>query len=217
MVGDASREAKQREGTMEEKMASPFTEAKEGAGSREVLSPRDIPRWPLVVALFNLTGLGVGYLYMRRWLRWLLHFLVTVGLVVTAFATNGADIPVLWMILIGLWLLWMTLDGWRQARLLTRGASTDLTARRWVLLAVVLLLLGLEAAGLWGYAASGRREFAAGMAAYRAADCRTAMQHFDRVTTAYELTLSSNVAQADARIVECSLLVFADSARGQGE
>jgi hypothetical protein len=30
---------------------------------------RDGARRPPVVALLNLTGLGLGYLYMRRWLR----------------------------------------------------------------------------------------------------------------------------------------------------
>jgi len=58
--------------------------------------PRDGPRWPLAVALLNLTGLGLGYLYMKRWLRWLVHLLLTAGLIATVFLTNGASRPYLW-------------------------------------------------------------------------------------------------------------------------
>ena len=184
---------------------------------REVSPSQGVLRWPPAVALLNLTGLGLGYLYMKRWLRWLVHLLLTAGLVATAFFSNAARLPGLWKAVLGLWLLWMAFDGWRQARRLARAAPAEAAGRRWLPVAVAILFLVLGVAGLWGYAALGQREFAEGMAAYRATDCRTAMQHFNRVTTLYELTLSSNVAAADAGIVECSLLVFAENAREQGE
>ena len=174
---------------------------------------RDGARWPPVVALLNLTGLGLGYLYMRRWLRWMIHFLLTAGLIATAFLTNGARRPGLWAAVLGAWVVWMAFDGWRLAR----AAPGAATGHRWLPVGVAVFLLVLEAAGIWGYRALGQRAFAEGMAAYWDADCRAAMQHFDRVTTLYELTLSPNVAADDAGIVECSLLVFAENARGQGE
>ena len=174
---------------------------------------RDGARWPPVVALLNLTGLGLGYLYMRRWLRWMIHFLLTAGLIATAFLTDGARRPGLSAAVLGAWVVWMAFDGWRLAR----AAPAEATGHRWLPVGVAVLILVLEAAGIWGYRALGQRAFAEGMAAYWDADCHTAMQHFDRVTTLYELTLSPNVAAADAGIVECSLLVFAENARGQGK
>jgi len=171
------------------------------------------PRWPITVALLNLTGLGLGYLYMKRWRRWLVHFLVTVVLVTVASLTNAASIPGLWVLILGVWLLWMAIDGWLQARRLMRGVPIEAMGQRRLPIAGAVFLLVLTVAGLWGYGALGRREFAAGMAAYRAADCRTAIRHFDRVTTLYELTLSPNVATANAGIIECSLLVFPENAR----
>ena len=183
----------------------------------EALSPRKKPRWPLAVALSNLTGLGLGYLFMKRWVRWLIHLLLTVGLVTTAFLTNGAQSPQLWVAIFCLWLLWMAFDGWRQARRLAQAAPAGSGDRRWLPVAVAVLVLVLEAVGVWGYTALGRRAFAQGMDAYWDADCRTAIQRFNRVTTLYELTLSPNVAAADAGIVECSVLVFAENSKEQSE
>jgi tetratricopeptide (TPR) repeat protein len=111
----------------------------------------------------------------------------------------------------------MAFDGWRQARRLAQTAPAGTPARRWLPIGVAALLIVAEAVGLWGYAALGRRTFAEGMAAYGEADCRTAMQRFNRVTTLYELTLSPNVAAADGRTVECSLIVFAENTHKQGE
>jgi len=174
-------------------------------------------RWPPTVALLNLTGLGLGYLYVKRWLRWAIHFALTVGLIAAAFLTNAARLPGLWVAVLCAWLLWMAFDGWRQARRLAQAAPAGTPARRWLPIGVAALLLVAEAVGLWGYAALGRRTFAEGMAAYGEADCRTAMQRFNRVTTLYELTLSPNVAAADGHTVECGLIVFAENAHKRGE
>jgi tetratricopeptide (TPR) repeat protein len=186
-------------------------------GEEESQPHRGGPPWPPAVALLNLTGLGLGYLRMKRWLRWVIHLLLTAGLIATVFLTNGARLRGLWAVVLGLWLLWMGFDGWLQARRVARAAPPEAAGRRWLPAALGVLLLVLEAAALWGYAALGQREFAAGMTAYWAADCRTAMRHFHRVTTLYELTLSPNVAAADAGIVECSHLVLAENAWRQGE
>jgi tetratricopeptide (TPR) repeat protein len=206
---EATLAAASEEGQAQRKGRLPRDTYEEKAGR----TARDGARWPPAVALLNLTGLGLGYLYARRWLRWMIHFLLTAGLITTAFLTNGASRPGLWAAVLGVWVMWMAFDGWRLAR----AAPAETTGRRWLPVGIAVLILVLEAAGLWGYRALGQRTFAEGMAAYWDADCRTAMQHFDRVTTLYELTLSPNVAAADAGIVECSLLVFAGNARGQGE
>ena len=74
-----------------------------------------IPR-PLAVALLNLNGLGLGYLYLKRRRRWLVHLLITVGWVALALRTSPSSSPGFWWIATGLWLLWMAVDGWRQAQ-----------------------------------------------------------------------------------------------------
>ncbi|MBU0705375.1 MAG: tetratricopeptide repeat protein [Chloroflexi bacterium] len=198
----------------EEAIPTPVTEKRE---QRKVRPPRGVPRWPPVVALLNLTGLGLGYLYIKRWLRWLVHFLLTVGLIATSFLTKGATLVALWAIIIGLWLLWMAFDGWRQSRRLVRATPPGTIGRAWLPLALSAIIVVLMMGGLGGYAALGRREFSAGMAAYEETDCRTAMRHFNSVTTFYALTLSPNVAAADARVAECSLLVFGENTRQQEE
>jgi len=176
-------------------------------------TPHNGTRWPPAVALLNLTGLGLGYIALRRWLRWLIHLLATASLIATAFLTNGARSPGLWTAILGAWVVWMTFDGWRLAR----STSAPEGGNRWLPVGIAIFLLVLEGAGFLGYRALGRRTFAEGMAAYRDADCRTAMERFHRVTTLYELTFSPDVAAADEGIVECSLLVYAENVLGEGE
>lgn len=181
-----------------------------------VRPPRGVPRWPPGVALLNLTGLGAGYLYMQDWLRWLIHFLVVAVLIGLAFLTNGSYAPGLWISLFAVALLWIAFDGWRQAHRLTRAVPDAASGRKWLSMVVGVVIIGLEIGGFIGYVTLGSREFVAGLKAYYAPDCRTAMQHLNRVTTVYELMLSSSVRAADARIVECSLLLYADNSRAGG-
>lgn len=173
--------------------------------------------WPPVAAVLNLTGLGLGYAAMRRWMRWAIHLLITAGLVYVAFRANAAGMPTVWLVVFGLWLAWMVFDAGRVAR---RDAATPpggAARRRWLRLALALLLVGVVAAGLYGYTLLGERAFAAGMTSYEGTDFHKAAQHFERVTTVYELTLSPNVAAADARIAECEQLMAAEDARQRGD
>ncbi len=207
----------EEEPTVVEDEIIPIPALKEKRERRKARPPRGVPRWPPVVALLNLTGLGLGYLYIRRWLRWLVHFMLTFGLVVLVFVTKGDRFPALGVAVLGLWLLWMAFDGWWQARRLVRSTPAGTIGRAWLPLALSATLLILMLGGLCGYVALCQREFAAGMAAYEETDCRSAMRHFNSVATLYALTLSPNVTDADARIVECSLLVHAANTRQQEE
>ncbi len=92
---------------------------------------------------------------------------------------------------------------------------------RWLLItalvAGLLCIMILVTVGFGVYQASlDQREFAAGMDAYRATDCRTAMQHFNRITGFRLLPLSSaDLAIAQARTTECGLLIFAENSQMQ--
>ena len=74
------------------------------------------PRWPVAVALLNLTGLGLGYWYLERRLRGWLALAGTLALVVIAFATDAADRPWQWVGIAVVWTGLAALDGWRLAR-----------------------------------------------------------------------------------------------------
>jgi alpha-glucoside transport system substrate-binding protein len=179
--------------------------------------PQGIPRWPVAVALLNLTGLGLGYLYCHQWRRWLAHFLLTAGLMTIAFTANTARAPLLWVIVFGLWLLWMSFDGWWQARRLAQTGAMEAIGRPWLPVALAILFIGLAIAGFWFYNVLGQREFKAGMVAYSLVDCRTALPYFDRVTTWYRLTLAPNLVTAETKTAECKLIVEAENSRQQNK
>ncbi|MDH7498645.1 MAG: hypothetical protein QHH05_09425, partial [Syntrophomonadaceae bacterium] len=173
-------------------------------------SPPAAP-FPLAAALLNLTGLGLGYLYLRRWIRWAIHLAFTVILLVVAYLMNPAGLPWLWLGIGGAWLVWMVVDGWLQGARLRRAAPERPAGRWWLPTVIGIVAVALVAGGVWCYLFFGQREFDAGMAAYRSGDCRQAIHTMNWVTSFYELTLSPNVATADRTIVECSLLVYAEN------
>ena len=180
---------------------------------REVQPPRGVPRWSPVVALLNLTGLGLGYLYMHRWLRWLIHFLLTGGLIAAAFLTNASHFPLLWMVVFGLWLLWMVFDGWRQARRLVQATPEGTVSRPWLPIVLAVLIIGLEAAGFWGYRILGYREFVKGQTAYQLGDYQLTHQYLDRVVSLYALSFAPYVTLAEEYLADCEALQEHQQAR----
>ena len=169
-------------------------------------------RWhPLLITLLNLTGLGIGYLFLKRPLRWLFHAAVTAGLLVAAWYTNAARHPLPWLIGLGAWLAWMAVDGWLAAR-----RQEWATHRPWLPAAAAVALIGLEAAGLWLYNDLCTREFLLGMIDYQQGSCAAAMDRLGTVGSACELTFSSNVPVAETKCAECNLLRGAVDARQAG-
>jgi len=170
----------------------------------------------IFIGLLNLNGLGLGYLYAKKWIRWGLHFLITISLLAAAILINfSLKIPV-FLSVIGLWLLWMAFDGWRQGQKLNPDQGlfpiNHSKIQPWMLIAVPLLILCLEGVGLAGYVRLGQKEFQRGMQAYQEADCGSAVERFRRVLTIYGLSSDSRKEEADARIAECKLLLSADKA-----
>ena len=174
-------------------------------------------RLSVTVALLNLSGLGFGYLYMKRWRSWLLRFLITVGWIAIGFLGNASQAPLLWFGVFALWALWMAFEGAWRARQLAQPTSDATGIRQWFPVVLAVVLMVLEIAGLWAYIALGQQEYTSGMSAYRAGDCRTALESFNRVTTLYELTLSPSSAIADEKIVECSQFASAERVWEKGQ
>jgi len=177
-------------------------------------------KMPIGLGILNLTGLGLGYLYQKKWLRWGIHLIITIVLIAAAFFTNASGMPYIWLPLFGLWLAWMGFDSWRlgqklppEQRLFPLGF---IEKKPWLLLVIPAVLFGLTAAGLAGYYQRGQKEFQQGQAAYQDADCTTAVTHFQRVTTLYELTFNPQISAGDDRLAECEILLSADLAFQQG-
>lgn len=182
-------------------------------GGPETQPPRGVPRWPPGVALLNLTGLGLGYLYMHRWLRWLIHFLLTGSLIAIAFLSNAAHSPFFWLTVFGLWLLWMVFDGWRQARRLVQAVPIETVGRPWLPIVLAVLIIGLEAAGFWGYRILGYREFVKGQTAYQLGDYQLTHQYLDRVVSLYALSFAPYVTLAEEYLADCEALQEHQQAR----
>lgn len=170
-------------------------------------------RSPTAAVLLNLTGLALGYAYLRRRRRAALYLTGTVLLVVLAFATNAADLPWLWRVLAVLWLGWMAVDGWLLARWHPRPLSTR---AHLVPVVVAVVLVGAMVAGFLFYGAVGRRVYADGVAAQARADCANAIMKYDTVTGPYELTLSRNVPAATTNREQCAAFAMAENAHARG-
>ncbi|GAA4690531.1 hypothetical protein APR04_002802 [Promicromonospora umidemergens] len=112
-------------------------------------APRPAAR-PLTAALLNLSGLGLGYLHLRAWLRLVVALAATAGLVWVALPIGREPIAVWWALgylgALGLFALDAALLARHRARHETprRNVWTPRAAGRiaWVTLAVVPLLGG---------------------------------------------------------------------------
>ena len=79
-------------------------------------TPTRTPRSAWAAALANLTGLGLGYAYLRRPLRMVAAVVGSVVLVVVAFVTDASSAPWLWRAVAAGWLGAQAVDGARIAR-----------------------------------------------------------------------------------------------------
>jgi len=190
-----------------------------GPTAERIGAPR--PRlWasPPAAALLNLTGLGLGYLYLGR--RWhaAAASAVTVVLVVVAFATDAASSPLLWQVLALVVLVGSAADGWRLARADCRAPTAapppDRAVRIRPLATAVVAVVAVVAAYL-GYGAAGRGVHADARAAQARGDCPAAVRGFDLVTGPFELTLSRDVRVATALRAECTAFLDAQQAQEQ--
>jgi hypothetical protein len=183
-------------------------------GPAGVLAPPPRPaRSTPGAALLGLSGLGAGFGYLGRWLP-AVAFLVGTGLlVVIAYLVDASTAPVLWVVLLVLWLAGSAVVAGRAA-----SRYPDPPRGRGRVLPVVagVVLLAVLAAGFVGYRQLGASTYADGVAAQRTADCATAVPRFDQVTGAYRLTLSSDVAAAGAARTECQQFTAAGDAADRG-
>jgi TolA-binding protein len=172
-------------------------------------------RWRgLAAALLNLSGLGLGYLYLRLWRRAVWYWIFTALLLVAANALNAADSPTAWLIVYGLWLLLAAYRGWLHG---SRGETATIRASALAPLAGVLAI-ALVAAGLWLYRSAPEGELDDAEAAHAEGRCDEAIEHYERAAeTRYEFTLSPALAEARAGMAACEILLSAEDAAGSGD
>jgi tetratricopeptide (TPR) repeat protein len=176
-------------------------------------SPSYRLRKPIEVALLNLSGLGLGYLYLGTWIRWLFYLLISIGIIVTAFVTDAHRLPVLWGFIFFFWPVWMSFDGWWLAkRRIQRSPDKTVEWKQKTLIAgggVLAVMLTM----LIGYFLLGQYEFKQGMSAYEGNKYIDAKHHFNQMTEIFELSLNPSIYTADNKIEECDILISGEKAQ----
>jgi tetratricopeptide (TPR) repeat protein len=176
-------------------------------------APEEPGRSAAAAVLLNLTGLGLGYVYLRRWLRATASGVLVAMMVVVAFANDASNTPWLWRILAAAWAVATAFDAWLVARSLSRPGRRV----QWIRpVAVGFVAVLAVVAGHIGYAEAGRATYAAGVEAQGRADCTEANRAFDALTGPYELTLSRDVPAAALRGAECTEFLGAEGAERSG-
>lgn len=160
--------------------------------------PAGPPKSVLAAALLNLTGLGLGYVYLRYRVLAVVALVLTAGIVTLGFVTDAADRPWVWR---GAVLGWVLLLFGHAAFLASRRAPGP-HGRGPVVAGLVAV--AVVAGGYVGYGVAGAATYDRGVTAQADGDCVTATDAFDTVTGPFELTLSTDVPAARARTVECA-------------
>ncbi len=101
----------------------------------------------LAVGLLNLSGLGLGYVLLRRWLLAVVCWAATAGLLVLALPADPEGIAGPWVIAYAVFLLLAAADGARRAY----RAALLLPVRSLVAAALGLVLLAIPAGGAVAY------------------------------------------------------------------
>jgi tetratricopeptide (TPR) repeat protein len=175
--------------------------------------PRKVgpPRSVVGAALLNVTGLGLGYAYLRNRGLLVVALVGTVALVTAALLTDAAARPWLWR---GLMLSWLVALGAHAALLASRREPG--AAQRTPVLAGVAAV-AVVVAGYVGYGLAGAGAYDRGVAAQADGDCPTATDEFDSVTGPYKLTFSADIAEAERRADECAAYEKAMAAQKRGD
>jgi TolA-binding protein len=160
--------------------------------------PAGPPKSVAGAALLNLTGLGLGYAYLRNRALLVIALVGTAALITIGFATDAATQPWVWR---SVALGWVAVLSAHAAFLASRRAP-GAAQRKPVLTGIAAVAVVI--AGYVGYGIAGASTYDSGITAQANGDCTTAIDEFDTVTGLYELTLSTDVLDAQDRTEECA-------------
>ncbi|OGO19164.1 MAG: hypothetical protein A2Z14_06590 [Chloroflexi bacterium RBG_16_48_8] len=172
---------------------------------------------PLVVGLLNLNGLGLGYLYLRKWRRWFGILFVDFLLFLMAAGFNTSKNPPLWAGILGVWLLFQALNGWWRARKLYSFERSHLERHLPFAFYAAVVILVVECVGFFLFRQAGQKAFEAAKTAYEAGDCTTARTYLGDLDTIYRFTLIPELAQAENWSMECNILENASLIAEEGD
>jgi hypothetical protein len=198
-------------------------------------------RWN--AALLNLSGLSLGFFYLRRFKTGLGHLAGT-ALLVWIIAAGAVAEPRLGLCLALVWLGWTAFLAWRigdapappkpgsfeaveqslAGRISGDALDQDLLepaaepARRpWTATAVGAVLLAALVVGVLAMRGAANGEFEAATAAHEAGDCVAAEGHYDRIDARYQLSFSGVLPLAATDREHCEALTAARAAATGGE
>ena len=180
-------------------------------GDSYVVSRTGGSRSMIGAALLALPGLGLGYAYLGHMRRAALQFAGAVLLAALATATDAADLPALWWTVAALWMVASVVDAWRLARRTPAGASWRAPVTVGVVVTCALV------AGFISYGVIGQRTYDDGRVALANGDCAAAVDRFNTMDSAFELTLSGSVPQARLYRAQCDVYLAAAGAFDRAE
>lgn len=161
----------------------------------------------LAVLLGNVTLLGLGYVFLRRWRLALLALAGTTALVIALGATAGSPLV---LTALALWAAAMVVHGW----VLVRGSLPG--ARRWsqrivagvVVVALVALVVGLRTGT--------ERTVRDAAAAHTAGDCERASRLLMRLGPADRTVHGPLALRGETDLEACGLLLDAEAEQADG-
>ncbi|WP_035697673.1 hypothetical protein, partial [Glycomyces tenuis] len=163
--------------------------------------------------LLNLSGLGLGYHYLRRFRIGFAHLAGTAALLVACVAGAVARAPQLWAAVAVLWLCWTAVHTW----ILASRSPSDSRRPRWPVIAAAAMVPVVLAAGVASLRWAAAAELDEGLAAHEAGDCETARSHYGRLVTLYGLAFSEASATALEQQRQCELLAEARGVAAEGD
>jgi hypothetical protein len=175
-------------------------------------------RIPITAAVWNATGLGAGYIYLRG------HWYAVGSWPVTGLllwlSTGPAQPATGWRLALGGWLIAMTCHGWLLGRSRARRqppATATAGSRRWRPLAAALLALAVLAAGLGYLRLDTYRIHRAASDHHATGDCGAAVAQLDRLSRLHRLPSGRATAAATRERAACQRLLAARQAAAAGE
>lgn len=201
-------------------------------------------RWN--AALLNLSGLSLGFLYLRRY-KAAAWYLVGTALLVWIFGAGAAaGNPGFGLAVAVLWLAWMAWRAWRIGDAPAPGPATDLEPllfsrsneesleddmvaradapappvadrRPWTATAVAAVLLAALITAVLAMRGAANGAFEAAQAAHETGDCATAESHYERIDLGFQLSFSGVLPLAAEGWKQCAALTAAREAAADGE
>ncbi|MCE1255479.1 MAG: hypothetical protein LWX83_18265, partial [Anaerolineae bacterium] len=153
--------------------------------------------------LLNLSGLGLGYAVLRHWDRWKNYLLISMALWMLAVLVRAYQNPVLWVILLVLWLFLAMLDAWNLA-----SKTPDRFSAAWLLPVLGLFACLLSWSGFFFYRFAAAGVYERAMQAFQKGDCQSASIDFSRYQNLYRFSLLPVLDHVEKYTVECELLLY---------